>query len=115
MIADKKKRAAEIVRRLKKTYPDAHCALNHTSPFELFMTQSPCAIGRNRRDYITSHERLASVSVWRCPISDETRRKSRSVKGPDADAENEAVAALGTKVLTQGVRWIGFGSCGEGA
>lgn len=37
MIADKKKRAAEIVRRLRKAYPDAHCALNHTSPFELLI------------------------------------------------------------------------------
>jgi endonuclease-3 len=35
MIADKKKRTAEIIRRLKKAYPDAHCALNHTNPFEL--------------------------------------------------------------------------------
>lgn len=35
MIADKKKRTAEVIRRLKKTYPDAHCALNHTNPFEL--------------------------------------------------------------------------------
>src|SRR5580765_679822 len=37
MITDKKKRAAEIVKRLKKAYPDAHCALNHTSPFELLI------------------------------------------------------------------------------
>jgi endonuclease-3 len=37
MIADKKQRAAEIIKRLKKTYPDAHCALNHTSPFELLI------------------------------------------------------------------------------
>ncbi len=33
----KKEFAAEIVRRLKKTYPDAHCALHHTSPFELLI------------------------------------------------------------------------------
>jgi len=37
MIADKKKRAAEIVKRLKRAYPDAHCALVHTSPFELLI------------------------------------------------------------------------------
>jgi len=35
MIPDKKKRTAEIIGRLKKAYPDAHCALNHTNPFEL--------------------------------------------------------------------------------
>lgn len=37
MIVDKRKRTAEIIRRLKKAYPDAHCALNHTSPFELLI------------------------------------------------------------------------------
>ena len=37
MIADKKKRTAEIIRRLQKTYPDAHCALEHTTPFELLI------------------------------------------------------------------------------
>jgi endonuclease-3 len=37
MISDKKKRTAEIIRRLKKAYPDAHCALNHTNPFELLI------------------------------------------------------------------------------
>ncbi len=29
--------AQEVIRRLKKAYPDAHCALNHTSPFELLI------------------------------------------------------------------------------
>ena len=37
MIFDKKKRAAEIIRRLKKAYPDARCALNHTNAFELMV------------------------------------------------------------------------------
>jgi len=37
VIADLKKRSAEILRRLKKEYPDAHCALDHTSPFELLI------------------------------------------------------------------------------
>jgi endonuclease III len=37
MISDKKKRASEIIRRLKKEYPDAHCALNYTNPFELLV------------------------------------------------------------------------------
>ena len=37
MITDKKKRTAEIIKRLKKEYPDAHCALSHTSPFELLI------------------------------------------------------------------------------
>src|SRR5438045_1996881 len=37
MIADKKARMAEIIKRLKKAYPDAHCALDHTTPFELLI------------------------------------------------------------------------------
>lgn len=37
MIPDKKKRAAEIIKRLKKEYPAAHCALNHANAFELLV------------------------------------------------------------------------------
>lgn len=37
MISDKKNRADEIIRRLKKEYPDAHCALNHANAFELLV------------------------------------------------------------------------------
>ncbi len=37
MSEDKKKLAAVIIRRLKKAYPAAHCALNHTSAFELLI------------------------------------------------------------------------------
>jgi len=37
MIPDKEKRAAEIITRLKKEYPDAHCELNHANAFELLV------------------------------------------------------------------------------
>ena len=37
MIPYKKLRTAEIIKRLKKTYPDAHCALVHSGPFELLI------------------------------------------------------------------------------
>lgn len=37
MIEDKTERAAEIIKRLKKAYPDAHCALNHSNPLELLV------------------------------------------------------------------------------
>jgi endonuclease-3 len=37
MVNDKKRRADEIIERLKREYPDAHCALNHTSAFELLI------------------------------------------------------------------------------
>jgi endonuclease-3 len=32
-----KKRTREIIRRLKRAYPDAKCSLNHTNPFELLV------------------------------------------------------------------------------
>jgi endonuclease-3 len=37
MFSDQKQRTGEIIERLKKEYPDAHCALNHTSAFELLI------------------------------------------------------------------------------
>ena len=37
MISDKKNRTGEIIRRLEKEYPDAHCALIHTNAFELLI------------------------------------------------------------------------------
>lgn len=37
MIADLKKRTAEVIKRLSREYPDAHCALNHTNAFELLI------------------------------------------------------------------------------
>ncbi len=37
MIVDRKKRTFEIIKRLKRSYPDAHCALNHTNAFELLI------------------------------------------------------------------------------
>lgn len=37
MIADRKTRTLEVIKRLRKTYPDAHCALNHANAFELLI------------------------------------------------------------------------------
>ena len=37
MIADKKQRTTEIIKRLKKAYPNANCALIHSNPFELLV------------------------------------------------------------------------------
>jgi len=37
MSVELKRRAAEIIKRLKKAYPDAHCALNHSNAFELLI------------------------------------------------------------------------------
>jgi endonuclease-3 len=37
VIPDKKTHTAEVIKHLKKAYPDAHCALNHTNAFELLV------------------------------------------------------------------------------
>ncbi len=37
MSRDKSKQAAEVIKRLKKEYPDAHCALQHSNAFELLI------------------------------------------------------------------------------
>lgn len=37
MISETKARMAVVIKRLKKAYPDAHCALNHTNAFELLV------------------------------------------------------------------------------
>ncbi len=37
MISDKKQQTTEAIKRLKKMYPTAHCALNHTNAFELLI------------------------------------------------------------------------------
>lgn len=37
MKIDKAKQTKEIIKRLKKEYPDAHCALDHTNAFELLI------------------------------------------------------------------------------
>jgi endonuclease-3 len=37
MITENKKRAFEIIKRLKKEYPDAHCELTHANAFELLV------------------------------------------------------------------------------
>ncbi len=37
MISDKKQQTDEVIKRLKKLYPTAHCALNHANAFELLV------------------------------------------------------------------------------
>jgi len=37
MTTEVKKQTASLIKVLKKTYPDAHCALNHSNPFELLV------------------------------------------------------------------------------
>jgi endonuclease-3 len=36
-LEERKKRTRDVIRRLKRAYPDAHCSLNHSNPFELLV------------------------------------------------------------------------------
>jgi endonuclease-3 len=47
--AELRRRAAAILRRLKKTYPDARCALDHASPLELLVATILSAQSTDRR------------------------------------------------------------------
>ena len=38
MIPDNRQRTGEIIKRLKREYPDAHCELNHRNAFELLVS-----------------------------------------------------------------------------
>lgn len=56
MIEDRTARTAEIIKRLRKAYPDAHCALNHTTPFELLIATILSAQCTDERvNIVTAH------------------------------------------------------------
>jgi endonuclease-3 len=46
---EKKRRAAAILRRLRKAYPDAKCALDHTTPLELLVATILSAQSTDKR------------------------------------------------------------------
>ncbi len=48
-LPDKRRRAAAILRRLKKAYPDAKCALDHSSPLELLVATILSAQSTDKR------------------------------------------------------------------
>ncbi|MBK9216300.1 MAG: endonuclease III [Chloracidobacterium sp.] len=56
MPLDRKKQAAEVVKRLRNEYPDAHCALNHATPFELMVATILSAQCTDARVNIVSAE-----------------------------------------------------------
>jgi endonuclease-3 len=64
MLTDKKTRAAAVIRRLKKAYPDAHCALNHTNAFELLIATILSAQCTDERVNIVTADLFRK---YRCP------------------------------------------------
>ncbi len=54
--ADAKRRAAQIVKRLRKAYPDVRCALNFNSPLQLLVATILSAQCTDTRVNIVTHE-----------------------------------------------------------
>lgn len=62
---DRKRRARTVLRRLKKEYPDAHCALVHRSPYELLVAtilSAQCTDARVNQVTPALFERYPSVT-----------------------------------------------------
>ena len=65
-LADRKKRAGRIVRALKKTYPDADCALTHKSAWELLLATILSAQSTDE-----TVNKVMPVLLERCPTPDD--------------------------------------------
>ena len=62
MEADLKKEAAWFLRSLKKTYPNAHCELDHTNPFELMIATILSAQCTDKRVNIVTKKLFKEMS-----------------------------------------------------
>ena len=83
-LAERKKQARRVVRQLKKDYPDAECALNYESPFQLLIATILSAQCTDVRVNIVTKDLFA--------------------KYPDA----EAMAAAPVKTLEKIIQTTGF-------
>ncbi|MBI1246304.1 endonuclease III [bacterium] len=83
-LAERKKQARRVVRQLKKDYPDAECALNYDSPFQLLIATILSAQCTDVRVNIVTKDLFA--------------------KYPDADA----MAAAPVKTLEKIIQTTGF-------
>lgn len=61
----KKKRAAEVLRRLEIQFPDAHCELNFNNTFELFVAVQLSAQCTDARVNITTPALFQRVQNWK--------------------------------------------------
>lgn len=98
----KKRRTATIIRKLKRYYPDAHCALNHSNPLELLVAtilSAQCTDERVNMVTPSLFKRYRSASAYAdAPLADIEhelrsinffRNKAKSLKGMGQKLESE--------------------------
>jgi endonuclease-3 len=61
---EKKKRVRQIIRTLKKEYPDARCSLDHTSPLELLVATILSAQCTDERVNLVTAELFRKYRTW---------------------------------------------------
>lgn len=92
--SEKKQRSDEIIKRLKKEYPDAHCALNHANAFELLVatilsaqctdervnivTEMLFRKYRNPKDYLEVEQEELEIDIRPTGFF---RNKAKSIRG----------------------------------
>ncbi|REJ78913.1 MAG: endonuclease III [Acidobacteria bacterium] len=102
MALDRKKQAEDVIRILRKTYPDAHCALNHTSPFELLVATILSAQCTDERVNIVTADLFRKyrrpedyVAIEEEELQDDIRstgffrNKAKSIRGASEKIVNE--------------------------
>lgn len=96
MISDKKKRTAEIIKRLDKEYPDAHCALDHTNAFELLIAtilSAQCTDERVNIVTATLFRKYRSPSEFAETLPEELAQDIKSINFFNNKAKNIQAAA----------------------
>ena len=102
MIANKKERTAEIIKRLKKAYPDAHCALNHTNPFELLIATILSAQCTDRQVNIVTADlfrKFRKPQDYLDVSQEELEKEIRSIGFFRSKAKN--IRAASEKIITE--------------
>jgi len=102
MITNKKERTAEIIKRLKKAYPDAHCALNHTNPFELLIATILSAQCTDRQVNIVTADlfrKFRKPQDYLDVSQEELEKEIRSIGFFRSKAKN--IRAASEKIITE--------------
>ena len=102
MIANKKERTTEIIKRLKKAYPDAHCALNHTNPFELLIATILSAQCTDRQVNIVTADlfrKFRKPQDYLDVSQEELEKEIRSIGFFRSKAKN--IRAASEKIITE--------------
>ena len=102
MVTNKKERTAEIIKRLKKAYPDAHCALNHTNPFELLIATILSAQCTDRQVNIVTADlfrKFRKPQDYLDVSQEELEKEIRSIGFFRSKAKN--IRAASEKIITE--------------